>query len=420
MDWLYRFTKNNQYPNPLEEIDALCMLDSDGEASFLLLADRQSPPLSGSSCGEIVGLCTSQGGQLFLHGSAVVAGECLRGDTPPSVRPIYGGLAGRVFCPLKDVDRLPSDSLPESILSQSEQEAFLKGQSFVKRLGSGARSVQRPAADSLGGKTPVLTTLTFPILVFPHKLPAFTVVGLDPTAGTWESKMTIGPKEMPSFALRWDGDCFRPDGDPLAWHLKNEGFRSEAIRRESVLTCLDGPCGTNGPKLLANLSGWDANSPTGTRGGELALSRQGVSLFWTTQSTVMKFEGASRWIARSLVLFSEDLDQPKIETHPHGVFTFLWRLFGGTGALPKKSRPTGRQARLSILRALITGLSDSMVPNHDALDAACAALMAGLHHLDLSVRFGTPADGGELWMPDQTRLTSFMTLSTRSKESHRP
>ncbi|MDB5350154.1 MAG: hypothetical protein JWN86_1401 [Planctomycetota bacterium] len=410
MDWLYRFTMNNQYPDPLEEIDALCMLDSEGEPTFLLLADRQSPPLSGSSCGEVVGLCTSQGGQLVLHGTALVAGECLRGDTPLSVRPIYGGLAGRVFCPLKDVDRLPSDGLPASILSHTEQKTFLKGQSFVKRLGSGAPSIRRPATASLGGATAPLTTVTFPTLVFPHKLPAFTVVGLDPTAGTWESKMTVGPKEMPSFALRWEGDCFRPEGDPLAWHLKNEGFRCEAIRRESVLTCLDGPCGTNGPRLLADLSGWDANGSTGTRGGELLLSRQGVNLFWTTQNTVMKFDGASRWIARSLVLFSEDSNQRKIETHPHGAFTFLWQLFGGRGALPKKSKSSGRRVRLAILRSFITGLSDSMVPNHDALDAACAALVAGLHHLGLTIPFGNTSDGGELWMPDRTRLAAFMSF----------
>jgi hypothetical protein len=315
-------------------------------------------------------------------------------------------LTGRVFCPLKDVERLPSGGLPEFILSHADQEAFLKGRSFVKRLGRGARSVRPPVAASVGVATPPLTTPTFPVLVLPHMLPAFTVVGLDPTAGTWESRMTVGTKEMPSFALRWDGEGFRPDGNPLAWHLKNKGFRGEVGRRDAVLTCIDGPCGTNGPKLKADLSGWDTSGSTGTRGGELALSRQGVNLFWTTANTVMRFEGASRWIARSLVLFSEDPDRRKVETHPHGAFAFLWRLFGGLGSLRKNSKPAGRQARLLMLRAFITGLTDSTVPNYDALDAACAALLAGLHHLGLTVPFGSPSDGGQLWMPDGVKLTA--------------
>lgn len=407
MDWLYRFTTNAEYPDPVEEIDALCTLDAGDEPTFLLLASGKSPPLSGSACGEVVGLCTSQGGRLLLHGTAVVAGECCRGDTPPSVRPVYGELAGRMFCPLKDVERLPSGGLPESVLSHADQETFLKGQSFVKRLGRGARSVRPPATTSVGVTTP-LASQSFPALVLPPVQPAFTVVGLDPTAGTWESKMAVGVKEMPSFALRWDGEKFRPDDNPLAWHLTNEGFRNEVARRDAVLTCIDGPCGTNGPRLKADLSGWDTTGSTGTRGGELALSRQGVNLFWTTQNTVMRFEGASRWIARSLVLFSDDPNRRKVETHPHGTFTFLWRLLGGSGSLPKKAKPAGRQARLSMLQAFITGLTDSMVPNHDALDAACAALLAGLHHRGLTVPFGSPGDGGPLWMPDGAKLAALL------------
>jgi hypothetical protein len=404
MEWLYRFTRNADYPDPVEEIDALCMLDASDEPTYLLLAGGKAPPLAGSSCGDVVGLCTSDGGRLVLHGTAVVAGACLRGDTPASVRPIYGELTGRCFCPLKDAERLPSVVLPESILSYADQATFLKGQSFVKRLGHGTRSV-RPA---LAAPARVTSSglPTCPVMDLPHMSTAFSVVGIDPTAGTWESKMRMGVKEMPSFALRWQGLRFEVDGNPLAWHLKNESFFDEVSRRDAVVTCIDGPCGTNGPMLKADLSGWEPSGHTGTRGGELALSRQGVNLFWTTQNTVMKFDGASRWIARSLVLFSEDPARRKVETHPHGAFTFLWRLFGGSGSLLKKSKSAGRQARLSMLRAFIDGLADSMVPNHDALDAACAALVAGLHRLGLTTRFGSPSDGGELWMPDGPKLAA--------------
>jgi predicted nuclease with RNAse H fold len=151
-------------------------------------------------------------------------------------------------------------------------------------------------------------------------------------------------------------------------------------------------------------------APDGIRGGELALSRTGVNLFWTTQNTVTKFEGASRWIARSLVLFSEQRERTNIETHPHGAFTFLWQLFGMAGTLPKKLKATGRNARLAILRAFIPDLSDEMVPDHDAVDAACAALVAGLHRLGLTVAFGNANNGGQIWMPDRIKLNSFISV----------
>jgi hypothetical protein len=409
LDWIYRFTSNPEYPDPAEEIDALCTFDANDELTYLLLAKRSSPPLSGALCGEVVGLCTSQGNRLILHGTAVVAGDSIRGSTPLSVQPIYGNLEGRVFCPLKDLERLPINELPDAIMSHGNQETFLKGQSFVKRLTPGTRTARKSAVDTRSRISSPETTPTFPSLVFSQKHPAFTVVGLDPTAGTWDSRMTQGPKKMPSFALRWEGG-FHPDDQPLVWHTTNDEFRSEVDRRGAILTCIDGPCGTNGPRLRKNCDPWrwDEDAPKGTRGGELALSRQGINLFWTTQNTVMRFEGASRWIARSLVLFSECPEQRKIETHPHGAFTILWRLFGGTNTPPKKSKAAGRNARLSLLRSFISGFSDEMVPNHDALDAACAALVAGLHHLELTTAFGTPIDGGQIWMPNRTKLAALL------------
>jgi predicted nuclease with RNAse H fold len=224
--------------------------------------------------------------------------------------------------------------------------------------------------------------------------------------------MAEGPKKMPSFAIQWDGKNFKPDENPLAWHQSNDSFWTEVDRQGSDLTCIDGPCATNGPRLQKDCDPWrwDGNASTGIRGGELALSRQGVNLFWATQNTVMRFEGASRWIARSLVLFSECPERKKIETHPHGAFTFLWRLFGEMGTPPKKSKSSGRQARISLLRSFIPALSDEMVPNHDALDAACAALVAGLHHLGMTIPFGTTNDGGQIWMPEGKKLKSLLKM----------
>ncbi len=417
LDWIYRFASNSDYPDPVEEIDALCSLDSDDEFVCLLLANNSAPPLSGASCGDVVGLCTSLDKRLILHGTAVVAGARIRGGTPPSVQPIYGDLSERIFCPLKDVTRLPSHELPDKTLSHSDQESFLKGQAFVKRLTPRRRISRTPTARV--PSQPNFTELTPKIrsLVFSQKSPAFTVVGLDPTAGTWDSRMTQGSKKMPSFTLQWDGG-FRPAEQPLAWHTTNDEFRAEVEGRGAILTCIDGPCGTNGPRLLTDreLWCWDPNAPNGNRAGELALSKKGVNLFWTTQNTVMKFDGASRWIARSLTLFAESPEYKKIETHPHGAFTFLWQLFDGTNSLPKKSKKAGRNARLSLLRAFISGLSDEMVPNHDALDAACAALVAGLYQLELTTAFGTTSDGGQIWMPDLTKLSYLLPAEVDEAE----
>jgi hypothetical protein len=260
MEWIYRFTTNDQYPDPLEEIDALCAVDANEEPVFLLLADRTSPPMYASFCGEIVGLCTSDNVWLILHGTAVVAGPCVRGNTPSSVRPIYGELTGRVFCPLKDLERLPTGMLPEETLSHTDQNQFLKGQSFAKRLtpahhGARRRATLVPPGAKSSEAVTLSTPLTFPILVFRQVSSPFTVVGLDATAGTWESKMVEGRKKMPSFCLRWDGKGFTPDDSPLNWHLRNEGFEDEVNGRQARVVCIDGPCDSNGPRLLPDFSG---------------------------------------------------------------------------------------------------------------------------------------------------------------------
>lgn len=413
MDWLYRFSANENYPNPLEEIDALCTLDDSDEQAYLLLADRTAPPMSGASCGEVVGLCTSEDNELMLHGTAIISGVRIHGHTPPSVEPLYGRLLRRTFSPLNDLQRVPSKALDESVLSRQGQETFLKGQAFVKKLAAN-RSPTRKSSKGGRGKedlsqiTDTQSVFSFPRVVFSPKGSGFTVIGLDPTAGTWDSKMAAGPKVMPSFLLRWDSKEFHPDKQPLDWHSTNLDFWNVVQRSDATMICIDGPCGANGPRLLPDLSGWNPSGKSGTRSGELALSREGVNLFWTTQNTVIKFKGVREWIARSLVMYSEQPNRPKIETHPHGAFTFLWRMFGETGTPPKKLKKPGRQARLAILRSFITDLTDGMVPNHDAVDAACAALVAGLHQLGLTKQFGTAMDGGVIWMPDIEKLASMV------------
>jgi hypothetical protein len=314
MDWIYRFTANDRYPDPLEEIDALCTLDFNEEPAFLLLGERNSPPMSKASPGQIVGLCTSQDNRLILHGTAIVGGPPFPGNTPSSVQPIYGNLDGRFFCPLRSLEKQEASPLPETELSLDEQQNFLSGMAYVKRINTRhAQGNNSVSAQSHG----IISPYEFPqfsLFKFPHNPSGFVVVGLDPTAGTWPSRMTEGPKMMPSFALRWHGDRFSPDENPLVLHRTNRDFWNNVERRDSNVVCIDGPCATNGPRILTASDPWhwDPNAPNGTRACEVALSRKGVNLFWTTQNTVMHFEGASRWIARSLTLFSETQQRSKI------------------------------------------------------------------------------------------------------------
>ncbi|MFN9289063.1 MAG: DUF429 domain-containing protein [Planctomyces sp.] len=405
LDWIYRFTNNEAYPDPLEEIDALCTLDSNDEQTYLLLANRNSPPMSRAARGDVIGLCTAREDRLILHGTAVVAGSCIRGATPVGVQGIYGNLNNRVFCPLTDIRRVQSTELSPKILNDPQQANFLRGQPCVKRLTARRRSSGMHNRDCQASMNP---QSTYPELRLcpPNNSCEFVAVGLDPTAGTWESQMTTGPKLMPSFAIKWNGSEFRPHESPLAWHQTNECFFANVRRRQPTVTCIDGPCGTNGPRILRNqpLWSWDPRAPRRPRDGELALSAAGISLFWTTQNTVMNFDGASRWIARSLELFANSPGTTKIETHPHGAFTFLRRLFNDVAPLPNKSTEQGRLARIAMLRVYISGLAAEMVPNHDAVDAACAALVAGLHQLGLTTPFGTDESGGQIWMPDVNRL----------------
>lgn len=411
MDWLYRFTSNNQYPDPVEEIDALCTLDDDGNQVFLLLANRPSPPMTSASKGDLVGLCTGKDGVLILEGLATVDGECIEGQTPCSVQPIYGVLANRTFLPLTNLIRKVGKPLDETVLSASEQRSFLNGQAFVKNLSQPSETRRTASETKRSDETPpsqddnTERISRFNKIKLPQHAPKFTVIGLDPTAGTWGSGMKEGPKKrMPSFSLEWNGVHFQPSDDPLNWHLTNQEFWETASKISAVLACIDGPCGTNGPELADDGKGWKTGERHGTRSGELELSRDGINLFWTTQNTVMKFEGASRWIARSLVLFSEEPQRTKIETHPHGAFTFLWRLLGNCGALPKKSKSGGMKARLAMLRSFIPDIAENLVPNHDAMDAACAALVAGLHQLGMTKSFGSVDKGGMIWMPDIEKL----------------
>lgn len=396
-DWIYRFTENATFPEPLEEISELCAMDDEGTCTYLLLNRHSYPPMSRASVGDTIYLCTSADGQLIVHATGQVVSTPFRGETPESVLALHGSLCDRFFCPIGDISTCDAHGLDHGILSAEEQRRFTSGQATAKQLGNGCNSENNvPSGNS---ETLDLGRVVIPLSKSPFE--TGVVVGLDPTAGTWESRMTRGPKGMPSVALHVSADgIINAVPNPVGIHESNADFWNCVDAYGSKTVCIDGPCATNGPGLLDDLSAWDTASEDGMRQGERELAKRGVGLFWTTKNTVLKFLGASRWIARSLVLFSEQPQITAIETHPHGAFTFLWRAFGKTGSPPKKTRAEGRAARLAILQAFVPNLQSELLPDHDAVDAACAALVGALHVMGLTNSFGTIETGGSIWMPD--------------------
>jgi hypothetical protein len=319
----------------------------------------------------------------------------------PRVSPIYGRLTQRMFVPLGRI--VLTAEAPVSGLDTAAQAKLARGQAYVKRLEAPTRSRGAPAipADVLSGTDDftVARVRSSSLAGAPRY-----VVGLDPTAGRWEDQMTAGPKAMPSVCLEVlpTGEVRAP-ANLLELHRDNESFWRRVRRVRAARIAVDGPCATSGLAVRADWSGWDVSQCGGTRAGERALAADGVGLFWTTHATVIGFDGASRWIARSLRLFEEhriarDLGR-MLETHPHGAFGYLRQTLGHPRAMRPKTTAVGRSQRLNTLKAFIRGLNDKDLPDHDAVDAACAALVGALDLLGLTEAWGTCAEGGEIWMP---------------------
>jgi hypothetical protein len=60
--------------------------------------------------------------------------------------------------------------------------------------------------------------------------------------------------------------------------------------------------------------------------------------------------------------------------------------------------------RLALLAALVDGVSTRSLPDHDAVDAAAAALVGALRLRGLARAVGTEAGGGRIWLPDAEAL----------------
>jgi hypothetical protein len=286
-------------------------------------------------------------------------------------------------------------------------DGLLRGAQSVAGLGTFTIEGERLAADACrialrrrwraAVRPPSLHRVRAPARDGPA-VPPFRAIGLDPTAGSWAARMASGPRPMPSVVLAWTGAQLRFEG--CERHRDNGSFWRRAREAGARSAGIDGPCGTNGLSILPDWSGWDRSRIGGLRDAELALAATGLGLFWTSHATITRFDGASRWIARSLALFAGAAGvADAIETYPHGAFTVLWRGAGGRAALGHKATSRGRANRLALLRAHVPDLRERELRDHDAVDAAAAALVAALHRLGRTVAYGTEAGGGRIWLP---------------------
>ena len=134
MDWLYLFTKNNRYPDPLEEISFLKAKEEDDGKPYLLLNGHKSPPMSSATQGERVCLATRLDGIWQIHGIAQIAESAQElASTPADVEPLYGSHSARVWIKLEDI-QLFEAQLPEEL--GITKQLVSAGQASVFRLST--------------------------------------------------------------------------------------------------------------------------------------------------------------------------------------------------------------------------------------------------------------------------------------------
>lgn len=393
--WFYLFTTHDQFPDPLEEIDALAALDEEGQEAFLRLSPRPDAPLRGAAPGERVHLCTRTGGAWSIWGHGHVEGPARQGETPPSVLPVYGpAAAGQWWRQLAGIV-LYDHPRGETEVGLAAGSLPRQGQAYVVRL---------PPAESHAPPSPAVTSPSAgPTLPAPRlsNLAGKRFVGIDLTAGTWESRLNEGGKPFYSVCIEADEtNVLRLAGVETFTRL--DRLLDHPWLTRAAWTVIDGPCAANGIRLKADRTGFEFPAP-GVREAERGLARMGVKLFWTTENTLRHFAGTREWIARSLALFADlagrGLGGRSFEVHPHAVFTLLQRSLRPGRPLAAKAAGQGREGRLALLRAFVPVLPADELPDHDAVDSAAAALMGALRESGHARPVGDDA-GGPIWVPD--------------------
>ncbi len=88
--WLYLFAGDECEPAARREVETFARLAERGDAAFLRLSLPDDGPFEDAAEGEQVYLCTRDEGRLAIRGEAILAGQCVRGESPPSMGPLYG------------------------------------------------------------------------------------------------------------------------------------------------------------------------------------------------------------------------------------------------------------------------------------------------------------------------------------------
>ncbi|MEZ4318756.1 MAG: DUF429 domain-containing protein [Myxococcota bacterium] len=232
-------------------------------------------------------------------------------------------------------------------------------------------------------------------------------VGVDLTAGVPETAYDTGPLPFPAVLLARGATLELED---VRTFTSLRAFREWVEAVDPTGLAIDGPCGAVGIALDAERRRFVFDAPD-TRPAERELVKAGIRLFWTTRKTVESFDGAARWIARSLVVF-EDLrsaGRDPVETHPHGVFEMLRRADPDADGLAAKTSADGRRQRLALLAAHLPGLEGARLPDDDFVDAAAAALLAALRDEGRARPYGSVERGGQIWLPQTRSNTSAST-----------
>ncbi|MHB1556448.1 MAG: hypothetical protein ACYC61_03090 [Isosphaeraceae bacterium] len=88
--WLYLFAHGEFGPAARREVETFARLAERGDAVFLQLSVCEDGSFEHAAEGEQVYLCTRDEGRLAVRGEATLAGQCVRGESPPSMVPLYG------------------------------------------------------------------------------------------------------------------------------------------------------------------------------------------------------------------------------------------------------------------------------------------------------------------------------------------
>lgn len=219
------------------------------------------------------------------------------------------------------------------------------------------------------------------------------LIGVDPSAGSWETAMRAGPRPtaVAVVALEAEG----PRLEQLTTIDHNRELLALCEAHPPAVVAVDGPCRAPCLPLAPDRRGW-GDLRDGTRAAERALVAAGHRVFWTSRGTAERFDGAARWIARSLVLFAEleAAGLTAIETYPQAVFVRR-----APGELAHKRTAAGRQQRRALLRSWLTAGAEPLTDADDhALDAVACAWVAADVLADEAVSFGDD-DGGRIWLP---------------------